>query len=237
MEKMYLLYKWWKRMRMLTRFLLFKLKVNKNPIFAVLTVTSRCDFRCKYCFSDYYKKTEKDLSTEKLLQTIDELAQYGIIYLNVHGGEALLRKDIGEILERAKKKHMFVNLITNGTLLKRCWDKVKIIDSFCVSLDGREPSNDLNRGAGTFKIASEAIDFILSKGHTVRIGMTITKYTMDDLEWIAEWAKERNIFIQPFLLFDQENLPRELWMTKGENKRALRKLIELKKKGYPIFTA
>ena len=231
----YYLHKWWKRLRILVRFVLFKCGIDKRPSFAVLTVTSRCNFRCRYCFGDYYASHEQDLPTEKLLKTVDELADYGVIYLNVHGGEALLRDDIGLILKRAVKRRMFVNLITNGTLLKKCWDQVKIVDSFCVSLDGREENNDLNRGRGSFKIATRAIDFVLSKGHTVRIGLTITKHTMNDLEWIAEWAKKRRIFIQPFLLFDQENLPQEFWMTDEENKQALRKLIDLKKRGYPIF--
>ncbi len=229
------LHKWWNRLRILVRFILFKLGIDRRPSLAVLTVTNRCNFRCKYCFSDYFKRDDKDMSTEKLLQTIDELADYGVIYINVHGGEALLRKDIGEILAKAKKRGMFVNLITNGTLFEKSWDKIKIVDSLCISLDGREANNDLNRGRGTFKIAADAIDFALSKGHTVRIGLTITKHTMNDLEWVAEWAKERNIFIQPFLLFDQEHLPGELWMTKEENRQALRKLIDLKKRGYPIF--
>ena len=235
MGMIYCLSKWLKRFRILVRFMLYNLSIDKRPVFSVLTVTSHCNFRCKYCFGDYHKSQEKDLSTEKLLETVDELADLGIIYINVHGGEALLRKDMGKILTRAQKRHMFVNLITNGTFLKKFWDDVKVVDTFCISLDGREENNDLNRGPGTFKIASEAIDFILSRGHTPRIGMTISKHTIDDIEWLAEWAKERHIYIQPFLLFDQEHLPRELWLTREENHMALRKLIKLKKKGYPIF--
>lgn len=227
--------KWMKRARILYRFFLYKIGVDRRPVFAVLTVNSHCDFRCRYCFADYYQRHDKPLPLERMKQTIDELADYGVIYLNVHGGEALIRNDIGQILNYALSKNMFVNLITNGTLLQKKWEDVKNIDSLCISLDGREANNDKNRGKGTFKIATEAIDFALSQGMPVRIGMTITQHTQDDLEWLAEWAKRRHIYIQPFLLFDQENLPKELWMTPEENREALRTLIALKRKGYPIF--
>lgn len=227
--------KWTKRARMFYRLFMFRIGLDKRPVFAVLTVNSQCNFKCKYCFADYHQRLEKPLSTDTILRIIDELNDYGVIYLNVHGGEALIRKDIGQILNYGLRKGMFVNLITNGRYLKERWEEAKNVDSFCVSLDGREENNDKNRGAGSFKIASEAIDFALSKGATVRIGMTITQHTMHDLEWVAEWAKKRNIYIHHYLLFDQENLPEDLRMTREENNDALRKLIELKKKGYPVF--
>lgn len=228
--------KWTKRAKMLYRFFLYKIGVDKRAVFAVLTVNSQCNFTCKYCFADYCQRNnEKPLPTERMLQTIDELADYGVIYINIHGGEALLRKDIGEIINYALSKGMFVNLITNGALLKRRWDDVKNVDTLCVSMDGREENNDKNRGKGTYKIATEAIEFALSQGVTVRITMTISQYTKNDIEWIAEWAKKNKVYIHPFLLFDQESLPEELWMTPEENKEAMRKLIALKRKGYPIL--
>ena len=188
------LQKWFKRWRMLFRLFLFKLGIDKRPVFAVLTVTSYCNFKCKYCFADYHTRTsEKDFPAERIFKTIDELAALGVVYVNVHGGEALLRKDIGEIIRYALKKGMFVNLITNGTLLKRRWEDVKDVDVICVSVDGTEENNDKNRGKGTYKIATEAIDFALSQGATVRLGMTITKHTMNDMEMLAEWAA-RGIF-------------------------------------------
>ena len=142
---------------------------------------------------------------------------------------------MGQILRHALKKKMFVNLITNGTLLKKKWDDVKDVDSFCISLDGRPENNDKNRGAGSFTVASEAIDYALSQGVPVRIGMTVTKHTMHDLQWIADWANTRRIYIHHYLLFDQENLPEELRMTREENRQVLRELIDLKKRKYPVF--
>jgi MoaA/NifB/PqqE/SkfB family radical SAM enzyme len=227
--------KWFKRARMLTRLILFKLGLDNRPVFAVLTVNANCNFRCKYCFADYHSRHEQALPTDAILRIINELDANGVIYLNVHGGEALIRNDMGQILRHALGKGMFVNLITNGTLLQKRWEDVKDVDSFCISLDGRPENNDKNRGAGSFKVASEAIDFALSQGVPVRIGMTVTKHTMGDLEWIAEWAMERRIYIHHYLLFDQENLPEELRMTREENRQVLRELIGLRKRKYPIF--
>lgn len=227
--------KWLKRARMLWRLIMFRSGYDVRPLFAVLTVNSQCNFKCHYCFADYHKKREDALPLVKILKTIDELHDMGVIYLNVHGGEALLRKDIGEIIRHGLARRMFVNLITNGRYLKDKWEEVKDVDSICISLDGREENNDRNRGHGSFKIATEAIDFALSQGATVRIGMTITQHTKDDLLWVAEWAKERRIYIHHYLLFDQDELPEDLRMSEEENREVLRELIRLKKEKYPIF--
>lgn len=229
------IHKWQLRVKIFFRLLLVKLGLDDRPAFAVLTVNGGCNFQCGYCFADYYLNKNEFLPTERIFQTINELYDYGVLYLNVHGGEPLLRKDIGQILNYALDKGMFVNLITNGAFLEKKWEEVKNVHTLCISLDGKEENNDKNRGEGSYQKAVHAIEFALSKGMTTRLGMTITKHTQNDMRWMAEWAKERKIYVHPFLLFDQDSLPEDMWMTPEENKTVLRNLVQLKKEGYPIF--
>ena len=62
-----------------------------------ISVTDRCDLRCKYCMPSsnpfFYKKNEI-LSIEDLQLISETLIQLGIKKIRVTGGEPLIRKDI-----------------------------------------------------------------------------------------------------------------------------------------------
>jgi MoaA/NifB/PqqE/SkfB family radical SAM enzyme len=128
-----------------------------------LVVNNRCDFNCSYCFGSYHQRRTKDYTTDELKQLIDKLYDMGTRYLNFHGGEALLRRDIGEIIDYVKQKGMYCCLITNGSLLHKKLDQVRIVDNLTISFDGAKENNDLNRGEGTYDKALSAIKLAIQE--------------------------------------------------------------------------
>ncbi len=215
--------------RMLGRFI---------PRVVVLTVNNACNLKCKYCFGSYCERSNKDDFTTKELKTlIDELKAIGAIYLTVHGGETLLRDDIGDIVRHIKKRGMYVNLITNGTLVKKKLSEIKDIDGACVSLDGREEGNDLVRGAGSFRAAVTAIDIFKNAGIPLRVHATLTRHTRQDIEWLAGFAKEKEFHLEFSMLFKSTPDIKSLMLGEADTRAALSEIIELKKKGFPIFTS
>lgn len=102
---------------------------NKKQIIlseCYLSITSRCNFRCKNCdqLMPYY--TERDhfecsvYDIEKTMDALFSKADY-LVSLFVLGGEPLLHKGLPEILqkicEKYKDKVGYLQLITNGSLL------------------------------------------------------------------------------------------------------------------------
>ena len=91
-----------------------------------LSITDRCDLRCKYCMPEkpvFYKKSSfLSLKQLKVLSRI--LIKLGIKKIRITGGEPLVRKDILEYLEflHKQKVNNLLNEIlmtTNGTQLKK----------------------------------------------------------------------------------------------------------------------
>ena len=117
--------------------------INK-PLFIVLVTNNGCNLNCSYCYGNYGERKQKDYSTKELLKIIDELKQQGTKLLTVHGGESLLRKDIGEILNYAKNKGFYISLNTNGYYVKSRINDIKFLDNICLSLDGTKENNDKN---------------------------------------------------------------------------------------------
>lgn len=211
--------------------------INK-PLFVVLVTNNLCDFKCTYCYGDYgHRKGIPDFTTKELLKIIDELKGMGTRILTLHGGESLLRKDFGEILNYAKLKGFYVSLNSNGTLVPKRIDELKCVDNLCISMDGREESNDKNRGKGSFKKAVAAIETARENSIPVVVSATLTKDNMMDMEYLAELGKEKGFRIQYSILYNSNEVDNSLIMSSREVRRTTKKIYNLKKQGYPIYYA
>lgn len=97
-------------------------KGNFAPLNVELLVSSRCNLNCVMC--NVWRLAEKDPSiAQKELEIteyenlLDELSSLGTRSLCISGGEPLLKKGVFSIIKKAKEKNLFVELITNGTLI------------------------------------------------------------------------------------------------------------------------
>ncbi|MEK7733356.1 MAG: radical SAM protein, partial [Planctomycetota bacterium] len=150
-------------------------KIDK-PLFIVLVTNNSCDFKCVYCYGNYgHRKGIPDFTTKELLKIIDELKEMGTTILTLHGGESLLRKDFGEILNYAKLKGFYVSLNSNGTLVPKRINELKCLDNLCISIDGNEESNDKNRGKGSFNKAMSALEIAKQNKIPIVVSATLTK--------------------------------------------------------------
>lgn len=80
-----------------------------------LMLTSECNLSCKGCYAKQVKGT--DLTTEQIMELVDQLSQMKVLQLAIGGGEPFLRKDIVEITQYASQNNILPNITTNGTLL------------------------------------------------------------------------------------------------------------------------
>lgn len=207
-----------------------------KPLFVVLVTNNECNFKCTYCYGEYgHRQGIRDFTTRELLEIIDELKDMGTGILTLHGGESLLRKDFGEILNYAKLEGFYVSLNSNGTLVPRRIDELRCLDLLCISLDGREESNDKNRGKGSFKQAIAALDIARRNNIPIVVHVTLTKDNMMDMEYLAELGQEKGFRIQYSILYNCDKVNNDLVMSSREIRRTLKKIYDLKHQGYPIY--
>lgn len=98
--------------------LIARLKQDEHaPMSAMLEIADRCNEVCVHCYQVQGQKGE--IRTEDWKQILDELAEMGVLFLTVSGGEATLRKDFLEIVEHARKRRFAVKIFTNGLTMSR----------------------------------------------------------------------------------------------------------------------
>jgi MoaA/NifB/PqqE/SkfB family radical SAM enzyme len=105
------------------------------PFYASFKVTHICSLKCSFC--NVWKEKTLDLSKEDVFKVIDNIANSSIIVLSLEGGDPLIRKDLGEILQYAHQKPFYLFFTTNGHLLdKRPMKEYgKHIDYLHISID------------------------------------------------------------------------------------------------------
>ncbi|MBN2488630.1 MAG: pyrroloquinoline quinone biosynthesis protein PqqE, partial [Methanosarcinaceae archaeon] len=83
---------------------LWQLRVRKRPLVMSHTVNSRCNMRCKFC--EYWKEGGDEMTREEIFRLLEDARSFGILIYNAWATEPLLRDDMPQILEHAKKLGM-----------------------------------------------------------------------------------------------------------------------------------
>lgn len=214
---------------------------KKMPLQVTVLLTNKCNSKCKYCKK--WEKDIRDMDTGGILSLIDELSYLGTKIISFGGGEPLLREDIGEIINYAKRKNIFTILNSNGFLVPEKIDEIKKSDLLVISLDGMENVHDTLRGKNSYSKAVNAIKLLKSEGINVWTSTTLARYNTDisSVNFLLDNAKEMGFstIFQPFL--PDPNLSAKdiklLLPDPGDYREVINFLIYQKGIGAPIINS
>jgi MoaA/NifB/PqqE/SkfB family radical SAM enzyme len=85
------------------------------PICLTWELTYACNLACTHCLSSSGRRDPRELSTAEAMALIDEIAAMQIFYVNIGGGEPMIRRDFFQLVEHAVSRHVGVKFSTNGT--------------------------------------------------------------------------------------------------------------------------
>ncbi|MBU2519933.1 MAG: radical SAM protein, partial [Nanoarchaeota archaeon] len=165
----------------------------EKPVFAIWEITSKCNLNCVHCSSS---DLEGEMTKEECFKVIDKLDDSGIFWVQLSGGEPLLRNDIFEILSYLRKKGIDTEIYTNGTLItKEIAKKLKIldVDNINISLDGLKQSHERIRGRETYEKTVEGIKNCLDENLDAVLTITLMKSCIGDLEKLLEFAIQKGM--------------------------------------------
>ncbi|PWU68152.1 GTP 3',8-cyclase MoaA [Gracilibacillus dipsosauri] len=175
-----------------------------------ISVTDRCNFRCRYCMPrEVFGKDFQFLPREHLLdfEEIERIAkaflELGVKKIRLTGGEPLLRRNITDLIKRLASLDGLedIGLTTNGVLLGRMAPELKEagLRRVNVSLDALDEETFM--AINDSKISSHSIiasiDKAVAAGLNVKVNMVVKK-GMNDHEVLpmAEFFKERGITLR-----------------------------------------
>jgi hopanoid biosynthesis associated radical SAM protein HpnH len=149
--------------------------IDRYPLVLMLEPLFRCNLACAGCGKIDYEDSilNKRLSVADCLAAVDECAAP---IVSIPGGEPLLHREIGEIVEGIVARKRFVYLCTNALLLEKKLDRFRPSPylTFSIHLDGLEEEHDRAVSQpGTFRRAVAAIKEARRRGFRVNVNCTV----------------------------------------------------------------
>ena len=163
-----------------------------------LSVTDRCDLRCRYCMAERMQFLPKReiLTLEEMVELSDILIGRGVRKIRLTGGEPLVRKGVMELVRQLGRRLGSgldeLVLTTNGTRLQQFAGELYDagVRRINVSLDSRRPERfgHITRG-GNLNQVLRGIDAALAAGLAVKINMVaLAGINEDEIEDMLRWC-------------------------------------------------
>ena len=166
-----------------------------------LSVTDRCDLRCRYCMAEEMRFLPKSavLSFEEIEALAGMFIARGVRRIRLTGGEPLVRRDVGRLIARLGARIGNgldeLTMTTNGTQLTRFAGDLHAagIRRVNVSLDSRDPDRFryITRHGDVGQVLA-GIEAAAAAGLAVKINMVALKgLNEDEIEAMLLWCADR----------------------------------------------
>lgn len=196
-----------------------------------ISVTDRCDLRCRYCMSEKMTFLPRDqiLTLEEIAIIADLFIARGVKKIRLSGGEPLVRRDFGDLAGRIGRHIKAgtlqeLTLTTNGTHLAEHAEMLAEsgMRRINVSLDTLNPDlfTRITRRGDISKVL-EGIEKATKAGLKVKINM-VALQGLNDQEFLPmlRWCEARGhdltlIETMPLGVIDEERVDRYLPLSKA----------------------
>ena len=168
------------------------LKLN-IPLSVQLDLTYRCNERCIHCYLDHDDHGE--MNTAEIKGLLDQMADAGVFFLTISGGEIMMRKDFFEILEHAHARTFSIKLKTNGVLIrKKEAERIRAlgVESVQISVYSHraEVHDAITKMPGSFRQTIEAVRLLRTVGLHVTMANVLMVQNAQDYPGVRALANE-----------------------------------------------
>lgn len=170
---------------------------RESPRLAALQfeLTSRCNERCIHCYIPNGKKNKGfDLTFDKFKYILDQFSDMGGIHVTLSGGEALMNKEIVEMLQYSREKDMQISLLTN--LIALTDEQIQIIKDtnvsvVQVSLYSMDASvhDTITTVKGSWLRTKDSIEKLHAADVPVQISCPVMKANKDGYDKVMQYAQ------------------------------------------------
>jgi len=167
-----------------------------RPLSAGCLLTGRCNLRCTFCYGNDEALPNQELSEAEWRHAFSRLKSWGLMRVDLSGGEPTLRKDLPEIAQGAVDAGLNVILSTNGIPLHQTGPKqLPLSTRIHVSLDSGFASVHKNSrllrsllpSSDSFEKTGAFIRKSLDQGYRVRIMTCVGRHNCEGLFQLGEY--------------------------------------------------
>lgn len=164
------------------------------PLAGSIELTLHCNLRCRHCYIRYAGATDGELPTRDVLVVLEKLAEAGVLFLLMTGGEVLVRPDFAEIYRHAKKLGFLISLYTNATLVTEAIADLLVTyppRRIEVTAYGQTAAvySDVTQSSHGFERFRNGIQLLVDRRLPVHIKAMVLRSNRQEFEGIRHWAE------------------------------------------------
>ena len=178
-------------------------RMHKAPHSILFMLTNKCVTSCKYCYADKYTPYE-ELSTDRILELIEEARSLNVANIDVIGGEVFCRKDWNIIIKALVDAGMMPNYLSTKfpitPRIAKMLHETGYNNVVQISLDTLN-ENNLSKIIGTMpgyvKKVQQGIDCLQEYDFKIQIDTILTKYncTKEEMKALYDYARTIKNFV------------------------------------------
>jgi MoaA/NifB/PqqE/SkfB family radical SAM enzyme len=161
------------------------------PLVANYYLTYRCNARCHFC-NIWALEPPAEADLAMIEQNLKDLRRLGVKYVDFTGGEPLLRTDVSEIYQMAKKLGFYTSMTTNTILYQQKAKSMQgLVDFLNFSLDGGDAeTHDQSRGVRIFDTLVKSVELAHSLGENPVLNHTVTAQNYGRIDELGELGQK-----------------------------------------------
>ncbi len=165
----------------------------EKPLKLSICYTETCNLSCQHCYADCSpEKAAAELNSEQWGRFLDEIAELGVVYLYIEGGEPFHRADFLPFLTSTSSR-FFTEVRTNGTLITRdLAGRLKEIGVGIVLVDILSPHADVHDyftgTQGSHARACDAVKYLVEAGIETQLLTILNRKNVEDLQGYIDLA-------------------------------------------------
>ncbi len=147
-----------------------------------------------------------ELATDEVKSLMASFRKAGTLFWGFNGGEALIRDDIGDLIDFGKRIGLYVSISTNGTLLATRYRDIRNADVVNISLEGpKEIHNEMR--PGSYDPICEGVKALVIEGIKFTFSTSVNDRNLDSLGFVLNFAEkyQTKAVFQPIRVQKEDN--------------------------------
>ncbi len=170
---------------------------DRQPTRVQFEITYRCNIHCVHCYTDPFNTPmhlRQELTVLQILRIFNELADAGVFWMTLTGGEAFVHPQFKQIYRAAKARGFILNLFSNATTITESLADFLAADppfTIDVSCHGATPETfeKVTQVPGSFGRFQDGIRRLLERGLPLKIktkAMTVNQHELPKIKAFVE---------------------------------------------------
>ncbi|MEX2300179.1 MAG: radical SAM protein [Bryobacterales bacterium] len=205
-----------------------------TPYSAIFYATHKCNLDCSYCNQKNPEVFSEELDTPRTIELFRRIRR-DVDTILITGGECLMRPDIEELIEAARREVKFRStlIVTNGVLLDKRRAIFDHLNGLIVSLDAitHDPSEPLSKSNAVPRVID---NLMLAKEKlppgAITISCVLERWNIGEAEKILEFCRQHDFVFSVQSAQSNGKYPNFTFLEDPRYRAFVDKLIDMRRR-------